>query len=211
MIISGQVSRHAPLSSQANVRLKRKLSMLKMGRSLCDQEPSNTQKITQCSEQASGKTNTHPTITSFNSRVTTNSTAMPVDGIARPDKSGEDLFLRANTSLKERESITHRFDCNTVGPIPVASGYGSRTLTYSAAHVQDICTRVNIPKGMSAQNLSANQTISHEKIHTHPVDNDRQELSQCQTKGKRFTHYTGNADFTLPETNKQYPKNDFFT
>ena len=29
---------------------------------------------------------------------------------------------------------TDRFDCNTVGPVPVASGYGSRTLTHSAAH-----------------------------------------------------------------------------
>ena len=59
----------------------------------------------------------------------------PDAGIARPDKSEGDLFSRANTLFNERESVTHRFDCNTVGPVPVASGYGSRTLTHSAVHV----------------------------------------------------------------------------
>ena len=33
--------------------------------------------------------------------------------------------------------MTHRFDCNPVGPVPVASSYGSRTLTHSAVHVLD--------------------------------------------------------------------------
>ena len=51
-----------------------------------------------------------------------------------PGKSGEDLFLRADSLLSKGES-TYRFDCNTVGPVPVASGYGSRTLMQSAAHV----------------------------------------------------------------------------
>ena len=37
--------------------------------------------------------------------------------------------------LSEGESVTDRFDCNTVVPVPVASGYSSRTLTHSAAHV----------------------------------------------------------------------------
>ena len=61
----------------------------------------------------------------------------PQAGTAMPDKSGEDLFLRADTLLYEGESFTHRFDCNTVGPVPVASGYGSRTLTHSTVYMLD--------------------------------------------------------------------------
>ena len=38
------------------------------------------------------KTNTQPTITSFNSCATMTSSVMPFAGIARPDESGEDLF-----------------------------------------------------------------------------------------------------------------------
>ena len=45
------------------------------------------------------------------------------------------FLLQANASLAECESVTYRVDCNSVGPVPVASGYGSRTLTYSAAHM----------------------------------------------------------------------------
>ena len=48
IVISELVSRHAPLSSQTNENPKEKLSSLKTGRSLCDQEPFNTQKSTQC-------------------------------------------------------------------------------------------------------------------------------------------------------------------
>ena len=74
----------------------------------------------------------------------------PDECTPRPDKSGEDLFLRASNegervrtqrgricTLNEGESVTHRFDCNTVDPVLVASVYGSRTLTHSAAHVLD--------------------------------------------------------------------------
>ena len=39
--------------------------------------------------------------------------------------------------LYEEESTIHRFDCNNVGPVPVASGYGTRTLTQSAMHMLD--------------------------------------------------------------------------
>ena len=61
---------------------------------------------------------------------------VPFAGTVVPGKSGGNPFLRAaDTSLREGESVTHRFDCNTVGPVPVASGYGSRTLTHSAVHV----------------------------------------------------------------------------
>ena len=67
----------------------------------------------------------------------------PFDGREMPDKSGEDLFLRADSPLSKGES-TYRFDCNTVGPVPVASGYDPRTLTQSAAHVL-ISSKENIP------------------------------------------------------------------
>ena len=69
--------------------------------------------------------------------VSTYNPRNPDAGIASPGKSGGDLFLRAGDLLYEGESFTHRFDCNTVGPVPVASGYGSRTLTHSAVHVLD--------------------------------------------------------------------------
>ena len=39
--------------------------------------------------------------------------------------------------LDEEESVTYQIDCNTVGPVLTTSGYGSRTLTHSAAHVLD--------------------------------------------------------------------------
>ena len=68
--------------------------------------------------------------------VNMHDTVDPDQGIARTVKSGGDLFLRADTLLYEGESFTHRFDCNTVGPVPVASDYGSRTLTHSAVHRQ---------------------------------------------------------------------------
>ena len=74
----------------------------------------------------------------------------------RPDECtalGGHPFLRANTLLYEGESVTHRFDCNTVGPVPVVSGYGFRTLTHSAVHVLD----------SSKDNASA-LSSGHEKI-----------------------------------------------
>ena len=78
----------------------------------------------------------------------------PDECTAPPVKSGRTLFLRPGTLVGEEESVTHRFDCNTVGPIPVASGYGSRTLTYSAAyvlegskdHASSLLCEVNSPK-----------------------------------------------------------------
>ena len=65
--------------------------------------------------------------------------------------------------LEEEESVTHRFDCNTVGPVPVASGYGSRTLTHSAAY--------------DAPALSS----EHEKIHTQNDDYSLRELSKLKS------------------------------
>ena len=105
-------------------------------------------------------TDIHPTSASSNSesyqlRATTGGTSNPDDGTVRPVKSGEDLFLRADTWSEEGESVTDRFDCNTVGPVPVASGYGSRTLTHSAAHAL-----VD-----NKENASALSSLN-EKIHT---------------------------------------------
>ena len=54
LIIFVLVSRHAPLNSPPNENPRKKLSSLKTGRSLCDQEPSNTQECTQFVVQASG-------------------------------------------------------------------------------------------------------------------------------------------------------------
>ena len=62
-------------------------------------------------------------------------TVNPRNGTVFPWKSGETLFLRAGTLPGQGESVTHQFDCNTVGPVPVASGYGSSMLTHSAAYV----------------------------------------------------------------------------
>ena len=71
--------------------------------------------------------------------------------------------------LYEGESVTHRFDCNTVGPAPLASGYGSRTLTHSVAYVLE----------GSKHNASALSSMS-EKIHIHNGENDLRGLSKTQ-------------------------------
>ena len=71
--------------------------------------------------------------------------------------------------LEEGESVTHRFDCNTVGPVPVASGYGSRTLTQSAAHVLN----------GSKENASVS-SLSNEKRLVQSGDNDLRELSETK-------------------------------
>ena len=79
--------------------------------------------------------NLHATLhTDLNLDATMTVTEYPGAGTVTPDESGEALFSRAICMLTEEESV-HRFDCNTVGPVPVASGYGSRTLTQSAAHM----------------------------------------------------------------------------
>ena len=69
--------------------------------------------------------------------------------------------------LDEGASINHRFDCNTVGPVPVASGCGLRTLTHTAVRVLD----------SSKDNAYALSSL-HEKIHTQNGDNDLWELSE---------------------------------
>ena len=157
-----------------------------------------------------------------------NSTAKPVDGTVSPDKSGEDLSLRANLLLKEGESITHRFDCNTVGPVPVASGYGSRTLTHSAAYVLE-----------GGTHHTSSFSSKHEKIHIQNGDNDLRELSETQvgvpetsdnidsrpTRGPdaemveankhgavpNTCHFTGSTTSVLPEPNNSRVKNAYFT
>ena len=63
--------------------------------------------------------------------------------------------------LYEGESVIHRFDCNAVGPVPVASCYNSRTLTHSAVHVLD----------SSKDHASALSSL-HENIHTPFVNDD---------------------------------------
>ena len=97
----------------------------------------------------------------------------PDDGTEAPVKSGERHFLRINHLFDEGESVTHRFDCNTVGPVPVASGYGSRTLTHSAVHVLD-----------SSKDHASAFSSQCEKIHTQHGDNDLWELSFTGSTGR---------------------------
>ena len=188
------------------------------------------------------KTDTHPAITSSNSdsgksRACTQDqltlsanmspSVKPFAGTEMPGKSGEDLFLRADSLLGKGES-THRFDCNTVGPVPVASGYGSRTLTHSAAHMLK----------SSKENASALSSLD-EKSYVQMVDNDLRELSETQigvpkasdkvdntTSGvlrdqmveskkngamPKSSHFTGSTTPVLPETNNSSVKNTYFT
>ena len=85
------------------------------------------------------------------------------------------------------ESVTDRFDCNTVGPVPVASGYGSKPLTNSAAHVLN----------RSTDHASALSSL-HEKITTHIVDNDLRELSETQVEVPETSDNTGNTVSVMP-------------
>ena len=82
--------------------------------------------------------------------------------------------------LDEGESVTHRFDCNTLGPVPVASGYGSRTLTHSAVHVLDT----------SKDHASALSSL-YEKIHTQNDDNGLWELSETEVGYFKIPPFTG--------------------
>ena len=84
-------------------------------------------------------------------------------------------FLRADALLKEGESVTHWFDCNTVGPVPVALGYGSRTLTHSAAYVLE-----------GSKHNTSSLSSKHEKIHIQSSDNDLRELSETKVGVQRL-------------------------
>ena len=68
--------------------------------------------------------------------------------------------------LNKGES-THRFDCNTVGPVPVASGYGSRTLVQSAAHMLN-----------GSKETASALSLLNEKRLVQTTDNDLRELSE---------------------------------
>ena len=135
------------------------------------------------------KTDTHPTITNSNSdsgklhaslhdQLTLNdntlSTVKPFECTVVPGKSGETLLSRADTSPCERESVTHRFDCNTVGPVPVASGYGSSMLTHSAAYVRrDVNTHAS--------------SLQSEAI---PLEMDRAPVVESRVSGIQITSFT---------------------
>ena len=68
-------------------------------------------------------------------------------------------------------------DCNTVGPIYTASGYGSGTLSHSAVRVLD----------KSKYHASAYTTLSTEEIHTQNVDSDFKELSDPTSGTQKLT------------------------
>ena len=138
--------------------------------------------------------------------VSTYNPGKPDAGIARPDKSEGDLFSRANTLFNERESVTHRFDCNTVGPVPVVSGYGSRTLTHSAAYVLEGNT-------YNTSSLSS----KCEKRHIQNGDNDLRELSETKvgvpTTPETYSRPTRGSDAEMVEAFESgtMPKSCHFT
>ena len=132
--------------------------------------------------------------------------------------------------LEKGESV-QGFDCNTVGPVPVASGYGSRTLTQSAAHLL-ICSKEN------ASALS----LVNEKRHVKSGDSCLRELSETKagvpktsenvdnttsgvlrdnsgpTRGShavegvaKITSFTGSTTPVLPETKNSSVKFTYFT
>ena len=66
---------------------------------------------------------------------------------------------------------------NTVGPVPETSGYGSKTLTHSAAYVLE-----------GSKHNASSLSSKHEKIHIQNGDNDLRELSETKVGDpKRFS------------------------
>ena len=102
--------------------------------------------------------------------------------------------------LHEGESFTHRFDCNTVGSVPAASGYGSKTLTHFAAYVLD----------SSKDHASALSSL-HEKIHTQSGDNNLWELLETQVGYPRSPLFTGSTVSVMPEHKHSVIKTTCFT
>ena len=122
-----------------------------------------------------------------------------------PINRGQTFFLRAGSLLDKGES-THRFDCNTVGPVPVASGYGSRTLTQSAAHLLK----------ESKENASALSFENEKRLVQ--SDNGLWALSETEVKDpKRFSDANGRptkgSDAEMVEAKKSgaMPKSCHFT
>ena len=96
--------------------------------------------------------------------------------------------------LSKGES-TYRFDCNTVGPVPVASGYGSSTLTQSAAHALF----------SSEENVSSLQGEARSsKVCETPV-------MESRDSGIPITSFTGSTTSVLPQTNNNSVKTTCFT
>ena len=127
-------------------------------------------------------------------RAILNSRVKPVTGRVTPDRSGEDPFLGADSLLSKGES-TYRFDCNTVGPVPVASGYGSRTLTQSAAHAL-------FSSEENASSLRGEARLS--KVRGTPVVESRD-------RGTKMTSFTGSTTSVLPQTKNSSVKITCFT
>ena len=145
--------------------------------------------------------------------------AKQLAGRVTPDKLGEDLFLRAACVLDQEESV-HQSDCNTVGPVPVASGYGPGTLTQSAAHVLI----------GSKENASASSLLNEKR--TVQIDNDLWPLSETKvgvpmtsenvdnttlgvlrdrTTGLKTCCLTGSTTPVLPQTKNEEVKSTSFT
>ena len=79
--------------------------------------------------------------------------------------------------------MTHRSDCNTVGPVLVASGYGSSMLTHSAAYV------------LRDSNTHAS---SLQRCASSPI-RDRAPVAESIDNGTRITTFTGSDPYLAKE------------
>ena len=92
---------------------------------------------------------------------------------------------------EEGESVTHRFDCSTVGPVPVASGYGSRTLTNTAAHT------------LQSNEDNDLRKLSETKVEvpeTSDVNSGPTRGSDAETIGTKLSYFTGSTVPVMPKS-----------
>lgn len=90
---------------------------------------------------------------------------------------------------------TKVFDCGICESVEVhwasiKDSFIHSGVIHSAAHVQDICARFNIPKGTNAQNPSATQTTSQEEIYTHFSERRPTRGSDAEITGTKTTCFT---------------------
>ena len=82
---------------------------------------------------------------------------------------------------------------NTVGPVTLASGYGSNTFPYSAAHVLNPTTMPDTTRVVTDTRKCEPNTLDTFSVPPKP------------------THFTGSTSHVLTETNKDVPKIPSFT
>ena len=111
---------------------------------------------------------------------------------------------------------------NTVGPVTLASGYGSNTFPYSAAHVLDpntVPTKTSLinsnlvlhDNGLSNASWVPPNTICFTGSYT---DSEKITVSPGMDTfymWPKSSHFTGSTSYVLTETNKDVPKIPSFT